>query len=119
MWEIGNRKASKTPENADIRAEAKISSFRLLPWASVCFRDRLVAVVLLVSELYPTDGVGKFGGWGGGILGNGTPAGAKNQPKTRIPGRDLKFIASVCVRGLPSASAGFRASAAAWPRWFR
>ena len=56
----------KTPENADTMAEDQISSFRLLPGASVCFHDRLAAVASLVSELYPIDGVGKLGGWGGG-----------------------------------------------------
>ena len=41
-------------------------------------------------------------------MGNGKPEGVKKRQKTRIPGRKLKFLASVCFRGLPSASAGFR-----------
>ena len=53
FWEIGDQKESRTPENAETGAEAKIPSFRLLPRAPVFFRGRLVAVVSLVSELYP------------------------------------------------------------------
>ena len=71
---MGNRKVSRTPENAEARAEAKISSFRLLPLASVFFRGRVVAVVSLASELYPLYDIGKFG-W---VLGNGEPKGIKN-----------------------------------------
>ena len=80
--------------------------------ASVCFRDHLAAAVSLVSELYPIDGVGKFGGRGGDF-GKRDAGRRKKTPETRIPGRKLKFLASVCFRGPPSAPA------TAWPRWFR
>ena len=83
--------------------------FRLLPWASVCFRDRLAAVLSLVPDIYPLSGIGKFGGR---ILENWKPKGAKKRLKTRILGQKLKFPASVCFRGMSSASA------AVWPMWF-
>ena len=76
FWKTGHQNAPKTPENADTRAESNISSFRLLPWASVFFRDRSAAVVSLDSDIYPIDGVGKCGG--GRILENWKPQGAKN-----------------------------------------
>ena len=71
-----NRKAkgAKTPENAGTIGDAKISSFRMLPCASVCFRSRLAAAVSLISELYPLYDIGKSG-WG---QANGKPKGAEN-----------------------------------------
>ena len=57
----GKPKGLKTPENAETRAVAKISCFRLLPRASVCARARFGSVVSLVSDIYPIAGVVKSG----------------------------------------------------------
>ena len=54
-----------TPEGAKKQPKTRIPGRQLKFLASVCFRDHLAAAVSLVSELYPIDGVGKFGGEGG------------------------------------------------------
>ena len=101
--------AKKHPKTRIPGRKLKISSFRLLPWDAACFRDRLAAAVSLVSDMYPIDSVGKFGG--GCVCGAFWKFGnrkASKLLKTRIPGRKITFLVSVCFRGLPSASAGFR-----------
>ena len=88
--------------------EAKIPSFRLLPWASFCFRGRVAAVVSLASELYPLYDIGNSGRVVGGLgfLDNGEPKGVGGNLKTRKPGGGPKIScfwlipwASVCFRG--------------------
>ena len=49
----GTKRREKEPVNLETRAGSNISRFRPLPWASVCFRGRVAAVVSLASELYP------------------------------------------------------------------
>ena len=60
-----------------------MSSFRLLPWASVCFRGRVVAAVSLACEFYPLYDIGNLGDV---ILENGAPKGFKNTLKRGYQG---------------------------------
>ena len=79
-WET--ERCDKTPGNAVTRADAKISSHRKLPRASVCFRGRVVAVVSLASELYQIYDIGKFGFF----IENGGAERHQEHLKTREPG---------------------------------
>ena len=97
--ENGKPKGGQKTENAETREAAKISSFRLLPWVPVCFRGRLVSAVSLASELYPVYGIGKFGGRAD--IGKRGTERLQKHLETRVPGRKLKFLASVDFRLLP------------------
>ena len=97
-WEIWGKTGQNCPNSRNRGGIGQI----FLPSAPVSFRGRLATVVTLVSDIHLVDGVGKLGD-GGGILVNWKPKGAKT-PKTRIPGRKIKFLASVCFRGVPRAS---------------
>ena len=89
----------------------KFLRFRLPPRASVFVRGRLVAVVSLVSDIYPLSRIGKFGG--GGYFGKSEPERLQEILETLTPWRRLTFPASACFRVIPSSPAAAR------QRWFR